>query len=173
MCFLRPGQLILHHRSDILNALRQVFYIIQVFIPTTGLLVDFEMMEADQVDVNLIYGCDDALGITCSELNARNRREDRNPYRWHPHPHDAMALQKQAGGEDRGIKTKGAQHRDHAIGILGMDGDPDIHVIRSAWMPMIPRRAPTNEQKGSATPRFSHRVKPPHVHRTRSSPCII
>src|SRR5262249_26701412 len=86
MCFLRPGQLILHHRSDIPNALRQVFYIIQVFIPTTSLLVDFEMMEADQVDVNLIYGCDDALGITCSELNARNRREDLNPYRRYPHP---------------------------------------------------------------------------------------
>ena len=77
------GQPILYHRSDILNTLRQVFYIVQVFIPTTGLLVDFEVIEADEVDVNIIYGGNDTLGITCSELHARNRREDLNPYRWY------------------------------------------------------------------------------------------
>src|SRR4030095_3893753 len=47
-------------------------------------LVDFEVIEADKADINLIYGCNDALGITCSELHARNRREDLNPYRWYP-----------------------------------------------------------------------------------------
>jgi hypothetical protein len=27
-----------------------------------------------------------------------------------------------------------------------MDGDPDIQVIRGAWIPMIPHRVPTNEK---------------------------
>jgi len=46
------------------------------------------VIEADEVDVNPIYGGNDTLGITCSELHARNRREDLNPYRRYPHTHD-------------------------------------------------------------------------------------
>lgn len=43
--------------------LRQVFEIVQVFVPAGGLLVDFETREIDQVDFNAVQSIDDATRV--------------------------------------------------------------------------------------------------------------
>ena len=44
--------------------LRQVFEIVQVFVPAGGLLVDFEACEINQIDFNVVQSIDNATRIT-------------------------------------------------------------------------------------------------------------
>ncbi len=47
----------------------QVLQVIQIFVPATGFLVDFQMLKINELDFNAIYNVGDSFSIAFLELD--------------------------------------------------------------------------------------------------------
>ena len=72
--------------------------------------------------------------------------KDFNPHRRYAHPNDLVFLQEQVIRQFRNRETKQLQHADKPFGIVGMDGNPHVHIVSCPGIAMICDGVPADQQ---------------------------
>ena len=108
--------------------------------------VQFQLREANDVDWHPVNDISNALSIGIRKLHPRNRGQDLQP-KWRvAHPDNVIGLQEQIRGDTSCTEAECSKDSHQLLSIVGMDGNPNIHIAGRTRIAVIADRIATDEQ---------------------------
>ncbi len=125
---------------------RQMFQVVQVLHSTAGGLVYFQMLQANDVDLDAIHHHSIAGRIASLESDAVDFVQYFKAKRRNTHAKNLASLQEQIGRKLGNPETKRNHDLHHLRRVLGRDFNPDIHVGRGAGIAVMAHRVASDEE---------------------------
>ena len=117
--------------------LRQVVEISEIFESASSALIGLQVFKVDERDGHPIDNIDDPCGEGFGKIKAGRCCQDFDPKRWISQAGDLIWLQEKVGRDAGLTEPECLKCRDGPRGVCLVRGNPDVHVARSTWIPVV------------------------------------